>query len=39
LWETKAVLDISKGLYIPCNPPIELFEKWKRVAARKKELQ
>lgn len=27
LWETKAILDISKGLYIPCNPPIELFEK------------
>ena len=27
LWETKAVLDISKGLYIPCNPPIDIFEK------------
>ena len=26
-WETKAVLDLTKGLYIPCNPPIELFEK------------
>lgn len=27
LWETKAILDLSKGLYIPCDPPIELFEK------------
>ena len=27
LWETKAVLNLNKGLYIPCNPPIELFEK------------
>ena len=27
LWEKKAVIDLSKGLYIPCEPPIELFEK------------
>ena len=27
IWETKAILDLSKGLYIPCEPPIELFEK------------
>ena len=27
LWETKAVLDLSQGTYVPCNPPIELFEK------------
>lgn len=27
LWETKAILDLSKGKYLPCNPPIELFEK------------
>lgn len=27
LWETKSVLDLSKGLYIPCQPPIDLFEK------------
>lgn len=27
LWERKALLDLRKGLYIPCKPPIELFEK------------
>lgn len=27
LWETKAVLRLDRGVYIPCNPPIELFEK------------
>ena len=27
LWETKAVLRLDKGLYIPCEPPLELFEK------------
>lgn len=27
LWETKSVLNLNKGVYIPCNPPIELFEK------------
>jgi hypothetical protein len=26
-WETKAILNLNKGLYIPCDPPIELFEK------------
>ncbi len=24
-WETKAVLCLEKGTYIPCNPPTELF--------------
>ena len=27
LWETKSVLNLDKGIYIPCNPPLELFEK------------
>lgn len=27
LWETKAILDLSKATYVPCNPPIEIFEK------------
>jgi len=27
LWETKAVIRLDKGLYIPCTPPIDLFEK------------
>ena len=26
-WETKALIRLDKGLYIPCNPPIEYFEK------------
>ena len=26
-WETKAIIDLSQGIYIPCDPPIELFEK------------
>lgn len=26
-WERKAVLDLTKGSYVPLNPPIELFEK------------
>ena len=26
-WETKALIDLSKGLYIPCQPDIKLFEK------------
>lgn len=27
LWETKAILNLNRGLYIPCEPPIEMFEK------------
>jgi hypothetical protein len=27
LWETKALIRLDKGLYIPCSPPIEMFEK------------
>lgn len=26
-WETKALIRLDMGLYIPCNPPIEYFEK------------
>ena len=26
-WETKAILNLNKGLYIPCDPPLEMFEK------------
>lgn len=26
-WETKSILDLNKGLYIPCSPPLDLFEK------------
>lgn len=26
-WETKAIIDLSQGIYIPCEPPIYLFEK------------
>lgn len=26
-WEIKSVLNLNKGLYIPCKPNIELFEK------------
>lgn len=26
-WETKSVLNLNKGIYIPCNPPLELFLK------------
>ena len=26
-WEKKAVIDLTKGCFIPCSPPSELFEK------------